>query len=150
MRIAASADDTARAILRALVVRLKVRGGQGALLRVVIQNAQSEGVESQDFEAGLKHAIEQGWIGHDSPSGKHWVGLTDAGFTECSAMKKIRAPLPHSADYYLEKAQELRERALASQSSEAGDQLRNIATEYERLATFADSAASLKPSERHK
>jgi len=72
-----SPDDTARAIVRTLVKRLKLRPGQGALLGAVIQNAQSEGVDRQDLEAGLEHANSRGWILYDP--NRHWVGLTDAG-----------------------------------------------------------------------
>jgi hypothetical protein len=72
-----SPDDTARAIVRTLIKRLKLRPGQGALLGAVIQNVQSEGVDRQDLEAGLEHAKSRGWILYDS--NRHWVGLTDAG-----------------------------------------------------------------------
>jgi hypothetical protein len=77
MATAPSPDDTARAILRALISRLKLRGGQGALLGAVIQNAQAEGVDRRDFEAGLQRAIARGWILYDPD--KQWLGLTGDG-----------------------------------------------------------------------
>jgi len=86
---APSPEDTARAILQTLVTRLNVRGGQGALRDAVIQNARSQGVDPEDFEAGLTFAIAQGWI--LSVPSKHWVGLTDAGFaTACLRAASLR------------------------------------------------------------
>ena len=70
--------DTARTILRTLVTELKLRGGQGALLWAVIQSAYLEGVDREDFDAGLHDAIAQGWVVIDLNN--ELVSLTDAGF----------------------------------------------------------------------
>jgi hypothetical protein len=71
-------EDTAQAIVRTLVKRLKLRGGQGALLETVIQNVRSEGIDDREFEMGLREAATKGWIIHDRSN--HSVRLTDAGY----------------------------------------------------------------------
>jgi hypothetical protein len=76
--MAPTPHDTAIAILRTLVKRLKLRPGQSALLKAVLQNAEAEGVDRQDFEAGLNHAASNAWIVHDFSS--QTVRLTQAGF----------------------------------------------------------------------
>jgi hypothetical protein len=71
-------DHIAGAILRTLVMHLKLRAGQGALLETVLQNVRSEGINHQAFENGLRAATEKGWIVYDRTS--HSVRLTDEGF----------------------------------------------------------------------
>jgi hypothetical protein len=71
-------EETARAILRALVQGLRVRAGQGALIEPLSHRTRADGVDPVDLPAGLQHAVDRAWLVHDG--GREWVRLTDAGF----------------------------------------------------------------------
>lgn len=77
--MASPADHIARAIVRTLVTRLKLRAGQGALLETVIQNVRPEGINHQEFEIGLRDATEKGWIVHDRSN--RTIHLTNNGLS---------------------------------------------------------------------
>jgi hypothetical protein len=70
-------EETARAILRILVHRLRLRRGQGTLLGTLKQQTRAEGIDPRDFPAGFQHAVDHRWLIYDAASS--WVGLTEAG-----------------------------------------------------------------------
>lgn len=78
MAAAPTPEETARAILRALVRSIRLRAGQGALVEPLNRQARVEGVDPRDFPAGLSHAVDRGWLVYDR--NRAWVGLTEAGF----------------------------------------------------------------------
>lgn len=81
--MASAPDHIARAIVRTLATRLKLRAGQGALLETVIRNVRPEGISHQEFEAGLREAAQKGWIVHDRSN--HTVRLTNDGLAAADA-----------------------------------------------------------------
>lgn len=72
-----TSEETARAIARTLVQRLRLRTGQGTLLGTLNQQARAEGINSHDFAAGFQHAVNHGWLAYDVSNS--WVGLMEAG-----------------------------------------------------------------------
>jgi len=74
----ATPEQTARAVLQALVHRVRVRAGQGALIELLKNRAEAEGVDWFDLSAGLKYAAGRAWLVYDERNG--WVRLTDAGW----------------------------------------------------------------------
>jgi hypothetical protein len=74
----AMAGETARAILRALVEGMQLRGGQGALIEPLSHRLRADGVDLFEVSAGLRHAVDQGWLLYDERNA--WIRVTDAGF----------------------------------------------------------------------
>jgi hypothetical protein len=71
------AEETARAILLALVQGMQLRGGQGAQIESLSHRLRADGVDLLDVSAGLRHAVEQGWLLYDERNA--WIRLTDVG-----------------------------------------------------------------------
>jgi hypothetical protein len=71
------AEETARAILLALVKGMQLRGGQGAQIEPLSHRLRADGVDLLDVSAGLRHAVEQGWLLYDERNA--WIRLTDVG-----------------------------------------------------------------------
>lgn len=74
----AMAEETARAILLALVQGMQLRGGQGALIEPLSHRLRAGGVDFFDVSAGIRHAVDQGWLLYDERNA--WIRVTDAGF----------------------------------------------------------------------
>lgn len=74
----AMAEETARAILLALVQGMQLRGGQGALIEPLSHRLRAGGVDLFDVSAGIRHAVDQGWLLYDERNA--WIRVTDAGF----------------------------------------------------------------------
>jgi hypothetical protein len=72
------AEETARAILLALVQGMQLRGRQGAQLEPLSHRLRADGVDLMEVSAGLRHAVDQGWLLYDERNA--WIRLTDVGF----------------------------------------------------------------------
>jgi hypothetical protein len=57
---------------------MQLRGGQGALIEPLSHRLRADGVDLFDVSAGLRHAVDQGWLLYDERNA--WIRMTDAGF----------------------------------------------------------------------
>lgn len=71
-------EESARTILQQFRTE-NIRAGEILMRGSVEINAQKNGLRASDVEAGLKHAVDRGWIDISDP---RFVRLTEIGFGE--------------------------------------------------------------------
>jgi hypothetical protein len=76
MATAHSPEESAKAIVSCFTVQ-GVGAGESFVLGAVWQQLQSGGHRAREFAAGLKYAVDQGWIEHELQD--ETLTLTDAG-----------------------------------------------------------------------